>query len=88
MTLREQLMPLIRSVGVVKSATAAGISPSILSEWLAGKIPAGSSRPRRLADDQLERLCAALGHSVRVESIATPRRRTPKLLITLSRKED
>lgn len=54
-TIRQQLEPLLREHGICRCAEAAGLSPSVLSEWLAGK------RNRRMTDEQLMSLAMVVG---------------------------
>ena len=55
MTIHDQLAPAIRAAGIRRTASAAGVAHSTLAEWLGGR------RARRLGDEQLDRIAAALG---------------------------
>lgn len=63
MTIREQFAPLIRAIGVRRTARLAGIPQSTLSEWLSDN-PA--RRRVRLADPLIDSLARALGVTLTV----------------------
>lgn len=60
-SIREQLEPMIRDRGIRRTARDAGISPSLLCNWLRG------DGRRRMGDEQLARLAAALGVTFTLE---------------------
>lgn len=54
MTIKEQLEPIIRRVGIREVARRAGMSHVTLHQWFSGK--------QRMSDEQLERIAQAVGH--------------------------
>ena len=58
MTIFEQLAPLIQDYGICKAARDAGISKSVLCEWLKHK------NGRRLGDEQVDRISTLLGKRI------------------------
>jgi len=59
-TIREQLEPHIRALGIRETSRRSGVAVSHLSAWLTRTVPTVSTRPRRLSDAQIEAVCAAV----------------------------
>jgi transposase-like protein len=66
MTVRSQLVPRIQAAGILQTARAAGIAPSVLCEWIHQK------RNRRLGDEQIDAILRALDLNMEVTENARP----------------
>lgn len=62
-SIRAQLSPLIREIGINEVARRTGINASAISNWINERPVKSGGPPRRMTDESIEKLAAAGGAS-------------------------